>query len=70
MRTLIVFAHPEPRSFSAALKDTAVSTLSSLGHAVIVSDLYRMDWQPALGPGDFDPSRRADRTGQLPPFAA
>ena len=53
MNVLIVFAHPEPASFSAALKDEAVATLTRAGHAVVVSDLYAMRWNPALGPDEF-----------------
>ena len=59
MNVLVVFAHPEPASFSGALKDVAVATLSALGHEVVVSDLYRLGWNPALGPGDF-PGERVD----------
>ena len=50
MNTLIVFAHPEPASFSAALKNEALAALARAGHAVTVSDLYAMGWNPALGP--------------------
>ena len=57
MRALIVFAHPEPQSFSAALKNEAVSTLTRLGYQVEVSDLYAMGWNPALGPAEFDADR-------------
>jgi NAD(P)H dehydrogenase (quinone) len=39
MKTLIVLAHPEPRSFNGALKDVAVETLRELGHQVQVSAL-------------------------------
>lgn len=53
MKILIVFAHPEPASFSAALKDTAVNTFTQLGHEVVISDLYRMGWNSALGASDF-----------------
>jgi NAD(P)H dehydrogenase (quinone) len=53
MNVLIVFAHPESASFSAALKNTAVASLSAAGHAVSVSDLYAMGWNPALGPEEF-----------------
>jgi len=53
MNVLIVFAHPEPASFSAALKDEAVATLARAGHAVTVSDLHAMRWNPALGPEEF-----------------
>jgi NAD(P)H dehydrogenase (quinone) len=58
MNVLIVFAHPERRSFSAALKNQAVETLRAQGHEVVVSDLYAMGWSPALGPADFE--ERAD----------
>ena len=53
MNVLVVFAHPEPASFSAALKEEAVAALAQAGHAVIVSDLYAMGWNPALGPEEF-----------------
>lgn len=57
MNILIVFAHPEPASFNGALKDVAVREFERMGHTVAVSDLYRMGWQPALGPSDFDGER-------------
>lgn len=53
MNILIVFAHPEPRSFCGALKDVAVETLTGLGHQVTVSDLYVQGFDPAGGRGDF-----------------
>lgn len=53
MNTLIVYAHPEPQSFTAALQQCAVETLTGLGHAVIVSDLYAMNFNPVAGPGDM-----------------
>lgn len=40
MNILIVYAHPEPKSFNGALKDLAVLELTALGHQVKVSDLY------------------------------
>ncbi len=52
MKVLIVFAHPEPRSFNGALKDTAVSTFEQLGHEVQVSDLYRLTWRSELSQDD------------------
>ncbi len=59
MNVLIIFAHPEPRSFNGALKDVAVETLSKVGHDVVVSDLYGMGFYPATGVGDFA-GRRVD----------
>ena len=34
MNALIVYAHPEPRSFTAAMKEVALQTLSGLGKAL------------------------------------
>lgn len=53
MNVLIVYAHPEPKSFNGALKDTAVETLSAAGHEVVVSDLYAMGFNPVAGPDDM-----------------
>jgi len=53
MKVLIVHAHPEPQSFTAALRDQAVSTLQAQGHEVQVSDLYAMNWNPVASASDF-----------------
>lgn len=53
MNVLIVHAHPEPTSFTAALKDTAVRTLEAAGHHVEVSDLYKENFNPVGGRHDF-----------------
>jgi len=53
MHALIVYAHPEPTSFTAALKDTAVDALRGAGHTVDVSDLYAEGFNPVAGRHDF-----------------
>lgn len=53
MKILIVYAHPEPQSFNAALKNLAVEVLQGAGHEVQVSDLYTLGFDPAGGPVDF-----------------
>lgn len=53
MNVLIIHAHNEPRSFSAAMKELAVDTLRGAGHEVTVSDLYAMGFNPVAGPADF-----------------
>ena len=53
MNVLIVHAHPEPKSFTAALRDQAVETLQAQGHEVRVSDLYAMSWNPVASAEDF-----------------
>lgn len=54
MNVLIVYAHPEPKSFNGALKDLAVSELTALGHLVKVSDLYAMNFKAVADRGDFE----------------
>jgi NAD(P)H dehydrogenase (quinone) len=54
MKILIVHAHPEPKSFCSAMKDTAVETFQSLGHEVQVSDLHQMNWNPVASGDDFE----------------
>ncbi|WP_017475427.1 NAD(P)H-dependent oxidoreductase [Pseudomonas sp. PAMC 26793] len=53
MKVLIVHAHPEPQSFTAALRDQAITTLQAQGHEVQVSDLYAMHWNPVASASDF-----------------
>ncbi|MCC7048201.1 MAG: NAD(P)H-dependent oxidoreductase [Alphaproteobacteria bacterium] len=63
MHALIVLAHPEPHSFNAQLKDTAVETLKAQGHTVEVSDLYAQGFDPAEGPRHFARRARSERFG-------
>lgn len=58
MKVLIVHAHPEPRSFCAAMMATARDELTRAGHEVQVSDLYAQNFNPVASASDF--TRRAD----------
>ncbi|MBX9603107.1 MAG: NAD(P)H-dependent oxidoreductase [Bryobacteraceae bacterium] len=53
MNVLIVYAHPEPKSFNGAMKDAAVEVFTSAGFRVTVSDLYAQRFPAAGGPEDF-----------------
>ncbi len=53
MNVLVVYAHPNPRSFNAAMRDTAVDALTEAGHTVKVSDLYAMHFKATLDRHDF-----------------
>lgn len=53
MNVLLVHAHPEPKSFCAALRDTGRADLLRLGHQVEDSDLYAERFDPVGGRGDF-----------------
>ncbi len=46
MKNLLVLAHPEPKSFNAALFQQAIATLTFAKHEVMTSDLYAMKFNP------------------------
>lgn len=48
MRVHVVFAHPVPDSFGAALRDTVVAALEGGGHEVDLLDLHAEGFDPAL----------------------
>ena len=49
MRVLLVYCHPRPDSFCAALRDAAAAGLTQAGHAVEILDLYAEAFDPRLG---------------------
>jgi putative NADPH-quinone reductase len=48
MRVLVLYAHPDPESFNAALHRTAVEALVRAGHEVDDCDLYAEGFKPLL----------------------
>jgi len=79
MRVLWIFAHPEARSLSGALRDEGLRVLDELGHEHRSSDLYAMKWKATVDTDDYtahEPDRplvvtrasqHAHRTGTLSP---
>ena len=67
MRAFVVFAHPVPESYSAALHKVVVDTIGSRGWEVDDCDLYAENFTPALSaeerrgyhdePGNIEPVR-------------
>jgi NAD(P)H dehydrogenase (quinone) len=53
MNILIVYAHPDPRSFNGALLAQARQSFSRMGAEVQVSDLYAMGFNPVTSAADF-----------------
>lgn len=48
MRWLLIHAHPDPDSYSAALRDAASSGLKAGGADVDIVDLYALGFEPAM----------------------
>lgn len=48
MRALVVYCHPKPDSFTAAVRDRVLARLEEADAEVRVSDLYRRAFQPVL----------------------
>lgn len=53
MNVLLVYAHSEPSSFTAALHNVAQNVLSQAGHTIVVSDLYGVGFNPVADKYDF-----------------
>ncbi len=49
MRILLVHCHPDPASFTAAVRDAAVAALTGAGHELRISDLYARGFDPVMG---------------------
>ncbi len=65
MRVLILHAHPDPASFSAALFRIAAQDLSAAGHQVDAVDLYAEAFDPVLSRAEWQgyvdvPANRAN----------
>lgn len=53
MNILIVYAHHEPSSLTAAMKNLATEVFTKQGHAVTISDLYALGFNPTAQKWDF-----------------
>jgi len=49
MKILLVYCHPNPESFTAAVKATALEGLARAGHTVDVLDLHAEGFEPVMG---------------------
>jgi NAD(P)H dehydrogenase (quinone) len=48
MNALVVYCHPCPESFTAAVRDTVIETLNARGHAASLIDLYAEKFDPVM----------------------
>lgn len=62
MKILVVFAHPHPGSFNAAIAQTVRETLAARGHEIMYHDLYQENFDPVL------PAAEISKNAHLPPL--
>jgi len=48
MRLLVVYCHPDPESFNAAVRDRVVEAARGAGHEVDLLDLYAEGFEPTM----------------------
>jgi NAD(P)H dehydrogenase (quinone) len=64
MKHAVIFAHPNPESFTASMAATYARATRNLGKEVVARDLYEMDFDPRLAreevPGPLAPIFRPD----------
>ena len=52
MKILLVYCHPQPGSFTASARDTAIAALHAAGHEVDLLDLYAEGFNPVMDAGE------------------
>lgn len=70
MRALVIHCHPDPDSFTAAVRDRILARLSEAGAQVRVHDLYAQDFAPVLTRAEWQgylqsPENRAPVAGPV-----
>lgn len=53
MRALVVYAHPNPESFTAAVRDLVLKRLAEAGAEVTLLDLYEEGFAPVLSAAEW-----------------
>ena len=54
MRALVVYCHPKPDSFTAAVRDVVLERLQARGAEVRQTDLYARGFDPVLSAAEWD----------------
>lgn len=69
MKVLIIFAHPNPKSFTKAVLDHFVKGIKEAGHQYEIMDLYKIKFNPIFQDMDFsffvDPDMPEDLFRQM-----
>ncbi len=63
LKCLVIYSHPNSKSFNHAVKDEVLNQLKIRGHEVEVRDLYEIGFNPVLSLKDFETLGK----GETPP---
>jgi NAD(P)H dehydrogenase (quinone) len=66
MRALVVYCHPNPKSFNAAIRDAVLEVLKENGNEARLIDLYERGFNPVMSESDLIAYN--DETTNLIPF--
>ncbi len=69
MRVLVVYCHPDPDSFVAAVRDRALLGLRSAGHDVRLTDLHADGFEPAMSAEERSTHKEPGVTPELREYA-
>lgn len=61
MRALVVYCHPNPESFTAAVRNIVLERLEQAGAEIRLNDLYAENFDPVLSREDLDNYLNSDR---------
>jgi len=69
VNVLVIYCHPDPESFVAAVRDRAVATLERRGHVVHLVDLYAEGFDPVFTAEERVAHRQPGVSPPLQPYA-
>lgn len=53
MKHLVIYAHPNPKSFNSAIRDVVIEELKKAEKDIMLRDLYDLNFNPILSCDDF-----------------
>lgn len=65
MKVVVIYAHPNPTSFNAAIAAVVKEELEKKGAEVKLKDLYAMNWNPVLSARDFEGYHKGNITEDI-----
>jgi NAD(P)H dehydrogenase (quinone) len=54
MRSLVIYCHPKPESFTSAIRDVVLAKLNRAGAEIRMRDLYADGFEPTLSAAEFE----------------